>query len=111
MKEGLERYAYNPLFTKSQLHRFREEQGLTSNKSNGKLYISFIEKTFRDYRLYFYAGYIYYPEREINTPIKGKQDPLVSLEVIEKIMEKESVRPQRRTPVNLNQNPDEHLLK
>jgi len=52
------------------LHQLWIKRGLQTTKSKGKLYISFIEKTFRDYRLYFYAGYIYYPEWELTTPIE-----------------------------------------
>ncbi len=111
IKEGLELYAYNPLFTKSQLHKFWEENGLRTNQSKNRLYISFLEKVFRDYRLYFYAGYIYYPDWEINEPIKGKHEALVSLEVIEKIMEKEMSQPKKGKLQKLDNSSDNHPLK
>ena len=111
IKEGLELYAFNPLFTKSQLYHFRKEKGLQTWKSKGRLYISFIEKTFRDYRLYFYAWYIYYPEWEINDPIKWKQEALVSIEVIKKIMEKESLKTKKIKSPNFDNNLKLHPLK
>lgn len=111
MREGLELYAFNPLFTKSQLHQFREGKGLRTSQSKDKLYKSFIDKIFVNYRLYFYAGYIYYPEREINSPIKGKHKPLITLEVVEKIMKKESAKPTQNRLPNLDDNLNIHPLK
>ena len=111
IKEGLELYACSLLFSKSQLHQFWMKKGLQTSKSKWKLYISFLEKTFRDYRLYYYAGYVYYPEWGIDVPIKWKHEALVSLEVIEKIMEKEiGKKPNSRSP-NLDENLKIHPLK
>lgn len=111
IKEGLENYAYNPLYTKSQLYKFRLEKWLQTGRSKERLYISFIEKTFRDYRLYYYAGYVYYPEWEITTPIKWKHEPLVSLEVIERIIEKENHKISKWKSPNFDDNLKKHPLK
>lgn len=111
IKEWLEHYAYSPAFTKSQLHKLWIKKGLKTSKSTWKLYISFIEKTFRDYRLYFYAGFIYYPEWDLNTPIKWKHEPLVSLEVIQKIIEKESQKSTIVKSPNIDKNLEIHTLK
>lgn len=112
IKQWLELYAYNPHFTKSQLHKFRQEKWLQTSKSTGKLYISFIEKTFRDYRLYYYGGYIYYPEWCIDQTIKWLHQGLVSLEVIEKIFEKENInlKKKNKSP-NINKDLERHPLK
>lgn len=112
IKEGLEHYAYNPLFTKSQLHQFRVEKGLQTSQSRGRLHLSYIEKILRDHRLYFYAGYIYYPERGVDQLVYWKHAPLISLAVAEKIIEKEKKlkRPSKKTP-NLDENLELHPLK
>ena len=110
IKEGLEHYALSSVFSKSQLHQYRVKKGLHTTKSKGKLYISFIEKTFRDYRLYFYAGYIYYPEWGLETPIQWKHEPLVSLDIIQKIMEKEISKSPLAKPSKTN-DLEKHLLK
>lgn len=112
IKEWLELYAYNPSFTKWQLHKFRQDKWLQTSKSTGKLYISFIEKTFREYRLYFYAWYIYYPERWVEQPLKWNQEALISLEVVEKIFEKENEKNIKNAKwPNLDKNLELHPLK
>ena len=111
IKEGLELYAYSPEFTKSQLYQFWLKKSLHTAKSTWKLYISFIEKIFRDYRLYFLAGYVYYPERGVDVPIKGNQQALVSLEVVERILEKEQSRRKRKKSPNIDQGLEKHPLK
>lgn len=113
IREGLELYAYGSEYTKSQLHQFRSEKWLLTSTSKGKLYISFIEKVFAVYRLYFYAGYIYYPERGIDTPILWKQDALISLDVVERILKKEMDRSRikRKKSPNFNTDLQAHPLK
>lgn len=111
IKEGLELYAHNPLFSKSQLYKFRVEKWLQTNHSRGNFYISYIEKIFRDYKLYFYAGFIYYPERGIDTPILWNQQALISLDTVEKIMGKETRKKTRANSPNLDKNLELHPLK
>ena len=104
-------YAYHPNFSKSQLHQFWIEKGLQTNQSTGKLHLTFIEKIFTEYRLYFYAGYIYYPERGIEIPIRGKQDALISLDVVTRIINKEKNRSPRKRSPNLDDKLELHPLK
>ncbi len=70
--EGLELFARNVLITRTDLLDFFRDKGLTTNEKNfkGKLWTSFIEKTFLLHRLFFYAGYIFYPDWDINEPIE-----------------------------------------
>ena len=110
IKEGLELYAYSPMFSKAQLHRYRAEKWILPNPSSKKLHFSMIEKTFQDYRLYFYAGYIYYPERGIDVPFKWKHKALVSLDTVEKIMEKEANKIKKVRSSNLNVDKELHVL-
>ncbi len=58
IKEWLELYAHTPTLTKAQLQKFWFDKGLRTKKTTNKLYRSFIDKTFLDYRLYFYAWYV-----------------------------------------------------
>lgn len=111
IKAGLELYAYNPLFTKSQLHQYWVDKGLQTSQWKGRLYLSFIDKIIQDYKLYFYAWYIYYPERGVDTPVKWKQDALVSLEVVEKILEKETRKEIKMVSPNIDENLKLHPLK
>ncbi|WP_312090932.1 hypothetical protein [Chryseobacterium sp.] len=69
-----------------------------------------IEKTFQNYRLYFYAGYIYYPERGIDVPFKGKHKALISLDTAEKIMEKEANKTKKVRSSNFNVDKELHVL-
>ncbi len=112
IKEGLELYAYNSNFSKTQLHKFRQEKWLHTSKSTGRLYISFIEKQLRDYRLYFYAGYVYYPEWWVDIPIKWKHEWLVSLEIVKRIFERENqINDKKKKSPNIDENLELHPLK
>ncbi|EKD25081.1 MAG: Resolvase-like protein [uncultured bacterium (gcode 4)] len=90
IKEGLELFACNVLITRADLLEFFRDKWLTTNEKNykGKLWSSFIEKTFLLHRLFFYAGYIFYPDWDINEPIEWRQPAITSLDVIYKIIEK-----------------------
>jgi len=90
ISEWLELFARNVLITNTDLLEFFREKWLTTNEKNykGKLRSSFIEKTFLLHRLFFYAGYIFYPEWDIDEPIEWKHPAITSLDVIYKIIEK-----------------------
>ncbi|MFA6256652.1 MAG: recombinase family protein, partial [Candidatus Absconditabacterales bacterium] len=90
LSRGLEMYANNILISKIDLLNFFKGEGLTTNNQSfkGKLWISFIEKTFALHRLFFYAGYVMYPDRGINEPIQGKWKGIISLDVVYKIIGK-----------------------
>lgn len=105
IREGLELYAYNPMFGQAQLQKYLAEKGIQGSKSRKTQHFSVIEKMFKDYRLYFYAGYIYYPERWIDEPVKWKHQGLISLDTVEKILEKEAtkIKRTRGTSINLHQ--------
>jgi len=51
------------MFGQAQLQKYLAEKGIQGSKSKKTQHFSVIEKMFKDYRLYFYAGYIYYPDR------------------------------------------------
>lgn len=111
IREWLELYAYNPLFTKTQLHQYWVEQWLQTSQSKGKLHLSFIDKIIQDYRLYFYAWYVYYPEWGIDIPIEWKQSPLIALEVVQKILERETRKAVKVSSPNFDENLKLHPLK
>lgn len=111
IKEGLELYAYNPMFSQSQLHKYWVDKGIQPSPSSKRLYFSIIEKTFNDYRLYFYAGYIYYPEWGLDVPVKWKHKALISLETAKMIMEKERYKTKKIKSSNIDENLELHPLK
>lgn len=86
----LELFANNVLIANSDLLNFFKWQWLTTNEKSytGKLYMSFIEKTFALHRLFFYAWYFVYPDWWINEPIKGSRVWIISLETVYKIITK-----------------------
>lgn len=111
IKEGLELYAYNPMFSQSQLYNYRIDKWIKPSEKSSRLYFSIIEKTFYHYRLYFYAWYIYYPEWGIDVPLKWKHEPLISLDTAEKILEKENQKPKKIKASNIDENLELHPLK
>lgn len=90
IKKGLELYANDIIQTQSHLLQYRKECWLTTSEAryNGGLYFSFIGKTLDIQRLYFYAGYILFPKREINEPIEAQHMALITLDIVQKIFKK-----------------------
>ncbi len=89
IREWLELFAEWVLLTKQQLHNFFDERWLKSNsKKNktGKLHESIIDRILDIRKLYVYAGYITYPDRGINELVPAKHQPLINLEIVDKIM-------------------------
>lgn len=81
LKEWLELFANDPNMTQAELHKYFVSKWL-------KMYKSYIEKMFQLHRLYFYAWYIIYPERGIDTLIEWKHEWFISLETANKIKDK-----------------------
>ena len=90
VKSGLELYANDILPTHTDLRKYRDEKGLKANGNNSTtLYRSFVAKLLQLHRIIFYAGYIIYPDRGIDEPIKGKHEGLISLDTAYRIIEKQ----------------------
>lgn len=98
------------MFGQAQLHRYLAEKGIQGIKSKKTQHFSVIEQMFKEHRLYFYAGYIYYPDRGIDEPLKGKHHGLISLDVVEKILEKETNKIKRARGSTINLHQETHLL-
>jgi site-specific DNA recombinase len=90
ISKWLELFANNVLVSNSDLLGYFKWEGLTTNSKfyTGKLWLSFIEKTFDLHRLFFYAWYVVYPDRWINEPIKGKRQGIISLELVYDLINK-----------------------
>ena len=86
----LELFANDVLITNADLLNFFKWQWLTTNAKakTGKLYMSFIEKTFTLHRIFCYGWYFLYPDWWINEPIKGRRPWIISLDVVLKIIRK-----------------------
>lgn len=110
IRESLELYAYNPLFSQAQLQRYLAWKGIQGIKSKKMQHSSVIEKMFKDYRLYFYAGYIYYPEWGIDEPLKWKHEGLISLDTVNKILEKEATKIKKIRTSNVEANQEINIL-
>lgn len=50
------------------------------------MYKTIVETLFGESRLYFYAGFIHHPKRDINELIPAKHEALISMETVKKIM-------------------------
>lgn len=90
IKEGLELFADDVLLTKWELLEFLNIKWLKTGAETktGKLYITFLEKLFLIHRLMFMAGYIIYPNRDINELIEAQHPGLISLDTAYKILQK-----------------------
>ena len=86
----LELFWNDILLSKADLLHFFKRQWLTTNAKRwgGKLYMSFIEKTFALHRIFCYASYFVYPDRWIYEPIKWRWPWIISLELAHKIIKK-----------------------
>jgi len=90
LREALEMYASWFLESDSAVLRYLWEKWVVSKSPrniNSKYHKSLTEKLFAPYRMYFYAGYLYYPSWTEDV-IQGKHEALVSMKVIEQIIER-----------------------
>ena len=89
IKRGLELFASDVLMSQTDLYNYWVKEGLTTNakKFNG-LQKTFPWKVFRLHRLFFYWGYMLYPDWGINKPIKGNHTGLISLSTVYQIIKK-----------------------
>lgn len=89
VKEALEMYANGILESESAVFRYMKDKGMKSNSTQNTqwvLYKTIVETLFWESRLYFYAGFIHHPKRDINELIPAKHEALISMETVKKIM-------------------------
>ncbi|HMY80215.1 MAG TPA: recombinase family protein [Candidatus Absconditabacterales bacterium] len=88
LKEALEMYANGMLPSESAVFKYLKDKGVKSNSKNntkGELYKTIVEDIFTETRLYFMAGYIFYPPRGINELIPAKHEALIDMDTVKKI--------------------------
>ena len=100
LKQWLELFANDPNMGQMQLYDYLIEKWFKWQWTGKKVRKSYIEKMLQIHRLYFYAGYCIYPNRDINELIDGRHEWFISLETAEKIRKKvingsKSVRTQK----------------
>ncbi len=94
LKEALEMYADCILESEGAVFRHMKDKGIQSNNNQNKkgvLHKSILETIFTKNRLLFMAGFIYFPEWEIETLIPAKHEALISMQTVEKILNKQKI--------------------
>lgn len=89
LKEWLELFADGVILTKQNLYEFFDNKGLKSNSKinkTWKLHVNIIDSILNLWKLYVYAGYLTYPDWDINELIPAKHPPIISLDTVDKIM-------------------------
>jgi len=86
IREWLEAFAADILETKSDLWRYWNDRGL---RANGKtLRRTFPDKVLQLHRLFFYAGYIFYPLRWVSEPFRGQHSWIIHINTVKSIIKK-----------------------
>ena len=93
IKEWLELYANWVINSRSDLLKFFNDKHLKSNfhdAGDKELGATFVDRLFTIEKLYFYAGYIFYPSEpyEILEPIEWAYEPLINLSTMWKILDR-----------------------
>lgn len=89
IKEWLEMFANDVLLTQADLWDYWNKKWLRTNAPNAKkLWRTFPEKVLQLHRIFFYAGYVIYPDRGVKEPVEGKHIGLISLSTAHKLIEK-----------------------
>ena len=93
LKEWLELFANGVIESKADLTRFFNEKGLKSNfhwKKDKELPSTFVDKLLTIEKLYFYSGFIFYPNEpyEITTPVEAIHEPIINLSTMWKILDR-----------------------
>jgi len=93
IKEGLEMFANGVLINNTQLLKYFNDKKLKSNYHSPnpwKLNLMYIKRLFEVEKLYFYAGYILYPNPNygITKPVEAVHSPLISLSTVNKILKR-----------------------
>lgn len=89
VKEALEMFASGVLESEASVYRYMKDKWVKTNSTQnrtGYMHKSIVESLFSLNRLYFMAGFIYYPRRDINELIPARHDPLISMETVEQIL-------------------------
>ena len=88
IKEWLELFANDPNMSQAELHKFLVSKWLKVRKT-------YLEKMFQIHRLYFYAWYCIYPQRDVNELIEWRHEWIIDLATANKIKDKL----QRKRPI------------
>jgi site-specific DNA recombinase len=93
IKEWLEMFANGVLINQSQLLQYFNDRKLKSNYHSPnpwKLTLTFIKRLFEVEKLYFYAGYILYPNPNygVTKPVEAVHMPLITLSTANKILKR-----------------------
>ena len=89
IKEGLELFATDVIDTQADLWRFLDKKWLRTNaKKNTRLRKTAPEKMLQLHRLFYYAGYLFYPKRGVESPIEGQHRGMITLDTVHKIIKK-----------------------
>ncbi len=97
VKEWLEMFANGVLTNNSQLLEYFNKKQLKSNSHSAKpwkLTLTFIKRLLEIEKLYFYAGYILYPNPNygITQPVEAVHESLITLSTVHKIYKRMSYR-------------------
>ena len=93
IKEWLELFANGVIINQSQLLQYFNDRKLRSNYHSPnpwKLSLTFIQRLFAVEKLYFYAGYILYPNPNygVTKPVEAVHMPLINLSTANKILKR-----------------------
>lgn len=114
LKQWLEMFANDPSMSQSQLYHFLIDSGLKWPKKNknkdNKIYRTYLEKMFQLHRLYYYAGYIVYPSRDINELVEWRHIGIISLATANAVKDK-LIKGSKGVKVRKDTENDEFVLK
>ena len=91
IKEGLEMFANWVLVNQTALTQYFNKKVLKSNfhtPKPGELHTSFAERALSLERLMFYAWFVIYPDYDIDEPIQGHWEPILSISTVHKILQR-----------------------
>ena len=113
IKEWLELFAGNVIETQSDLWKFRDKKWLLTNSNWTMLWRTFPEKVLQLHRLFYYASYIFYPNRGITEPLEGKHIGIISMDTARMIIKKLQLvhKKQKRKTISFDRMPDNFPLR
>jgi len=87
IKEWLIKFANGKIWNQNELLKFFISKWLRTRKWNIPP-LSYMQRILSEKNLYFYAGYIIYPKWGINEPIKWHHPAIISLDIMNKILDR-----------------------
>lgn len=95
LQAALEKFAKGEIKQKKDLREYLEDHAFNADKRSKSYYRNRnVQYRLLDpERLYFYAGYILKPDYEVEEPVKGKHEPLISEATLKRILFKLEGRP------------------